>query len=452
MRLDRFITRNRILEIKSTGLAEALRELIGSIDIEEVRQIGQDKLLNLLLDRERTMTSYLGGGVALPHIRLPLKSRYIIAVGRVPSGLSYDGPNDYGQVRIIFLLLAAENVRGYLNTLATIAGIFQDGTAARELSLEPDLTAFQKRLFSLFSGGQEQQAPAPSRINRLMLRETERIARALKCRSVVIFGDTFAGGLEIGTSLRDFNTILITRGGSELTDTGGSINQTIPVRSYSHNRMSQLRAAILIGLTRGIFNSDEQICCIGGLPQSNRFDTVLIVDVKREFHTLIADRSFTLPSAIRPEVLERVLAIATELGMEGREGKRVGALYVLGDTNHVLEHSKQLVLNPFFGYKEEDRNVLNPFMDETVKEFSSIDGAFIIRGNGVIEAAGALLRAPEYPESLPSGLGARHAAGASITLSTKSIALVVSSSTGQVSLFSKGNMISILSNPLGNSL
>ncbi len=451
MRIDRFISRNRILDLQSTELSEALRELVESIDIQEVRDYGTEKLLNLLLDRERTMTSYLGNGVALPHVRIPMKNRYVLAAGRVREGLTHEGPNDYGDVRIVLLLLAAENVRGYLNSLATIAAAFHDEAVVKEL-LEPETTAgFRKKLMACFTGGQERPAPAPSRINRLILREAERIARTLKCRSVLIFGDTFAGGLELGASLAAFQTILITRGGSDSSEPNGTINEIIPVRSYSNSRMSQLRAAVLIGLTRRIIKPDEQVCCIGGIPQSNRFDTILVVDVMREFRTLISDSSFSLPSAIRPEVLERVLAIATELGMEGREGKAVGALYVLGDTNNVLEYSKQLVLNPFFGYKEEDRNVLNPFMDETVKEFSSIDGAFIIRGNGVIEAAGALLRAPEYPENLPSGLGARHAAGASITLSTRSIAIVVSSSTGQVSLFSKGNMISVLSNPLGSS-
>jgi len=451
MRIDRFIARNRILDIRSTELTDALRELIESIDIQEVRDFGTEKLLNLLLERERTMTSYLGNGVALPHVRIPMKNRYVLAAGRVREGLTHEGPNDYGEVRIVLLLLAAENVRGYLNTLATIAAVFQDASAVTEL-MEPEKTAgFRKNLMSLFTGGQERPAPAPSRINRLMLREAERVARTLKCRSVLIFGDTFAGGLELGNSLEAFQTILVTRGGSDSNENPGTINEIIPVRSHSNSRMSQLRAAILISLTRGLLKSDEQVCCIGGIPQSNRFDTVLVVDVLREFRTLISDRTFSLPSAIRPEVLERVLAIATELGTQGREGKAVGALYVLGDTNSVLEYSKPLVLNPFFGYKEEDRNVLNPFMDETVKEFSSIDGAFIIRGNGVIEAAGALLRAPQYPENLPSGLGARHAAAASITLSTRSIALVVSSSTGQVSLFSKGNMISVLTNPFGNS-
>jgi DNA integrity scanning protein DisA with diadenylate cyclase activity len=113
----------------------------------------------------------------------------------------------------------------------------------------------------------------------------------------------------------------------------------------------------------------------------------------------------------------------------------------VGDIEKVEKLTKPLVLNPFYGYKEEDRNILNPFMDETIKEFSSIDGAFVIRGDGVVEAAGALIQAPDSNHSLPSGLGSRHAAAAAVSVAADCIALVVSSSSGQVMLFRRGVMM-----------
>ena len=451
MRLDRFIAQNRIIDIQSRELSDALRELIHTLDVPELKGYGEEKLLNQLLDRERTMTSYLGNGVALPHLRIPMKRRYVLAAGRVPGGLQHEGPNDYGEVRLVLLLIAAANVRGYLNPLAPIARVFHKTDAVENLLAAPSTNAFRDHLHLLLSGGQEKTTKAPSRINRLILREAERVARSLKAHSIFIFGDTIAGGFELGRGFDDINTVLVTRGSAENTNGGDAVNHVLPVRSFSYNRMSQLRSAVLIALTRGIIKPEGQIVCIGGLPQSNRFDTLLIVDVAREFNTLLKDQDLVLPSAIRPEVLERVLGIATELGMEGREGKPVGALFVLGDTNQVLEYTKPLVLNPFHGYAEEDRNVLNPFMDETVKEFSTIDGAFIIRGNGVIESAGTLLRPPQYSDSIPGGLGSRHASAAGITKSTRAIAITVSSSSGQVSLFSKGDLIPVVNRSFGTS-
>jgi DNA integrity scanning protein DisA with diadenylate cyclase activity len=42
---------------------------------------------------------------------------------------------------------------------------------------------------------------------------------------------------------------------------------------------------------------------------------------------------------------------------------------------------------------------------------------------------------------IPLGLGARHAAAASITATTRSIALVVSQTSGAVRLFKEGNIV-----------
>jgi diadenylate cyclase len=135
-----------------------------------------------------------------------------------------------------------------------------------------------------------------------------------------------------------------------------------------------------------------------------------------------------------------VLSLALQLGQHGREGRKVGALLVVGDHRHVLEQSEQMILNPFKGYSEKERNILDDTMTETVKEYSSLDGAFIIHGTGVIETAGARLKAG-LSEGLPSGLGSRHAAAAGITLSTRSIAVTVSQSDGTVRVWRLGSMV-----------
>jgi DNA integrity scanning protein DisA with diadenylate cyclase activity len=196
-----------------------------------------------------------------------------------------------------------------------------------------------------------------------------------------------------------------------------------------------------VALTRGVIAFTDRVCCIGGMMGSNQFDTLTVVDIEREFQTLLTGQNDLLPEDVKPEVLERVIAVATELAVEGREGRPVGCLFVIGDYHRVSTLTKPLVLNPFFGYKEEDRNILNPFMDETVKEFSSIDGAFIIRGDGVVESAGSLIQATDNNHSLPSGLGSRHAAAAAISVAARCISIVVSSSTGQVTLFRRGVML-----------
>ena len=245
-------------------------------------------------------------------------------------------------------------------------------------------------------------------------------------------------------------TIVVTRGGDRRIE-GRQVEGVIEVRSYSAARLSQTRSAILIGLTRGLFKYSDRICCVGGLPGSNLLDTLMVIDIEREFQKVIDKGNHLLPTSVKVEVMERIIAIATELSIEGREGHAIGTLFVLGDSENVIGMSKPLVMNPFFGYKEEDRNILNPFMDETIKEFSQMDGCFIIRGDGVMESAGSLIHAPlEFHQELPSGFGARHSAAASVSLAADCVAILLSASSGQVTIFRKGAMFPLLEKPTGS--
>jgi len=94
-----------------------------------------------------------------------------------------------------------------------------------------------------------------------------------------------------------------------------------------------------------VFN--DRICCVGGMAGSSQFDTIVVVDVEKEFQTLLTGHADLLPADVKPEVLERVIAVATELAVEGREGRPVGCLFVVGDSEKVEQLTKPLVLNPF---------------------------------------------------------------------------------------------------------
>jgi diadenylate cyclase len=107
-----------------------------------------------------------------------------------------------------------------------------------------------------------------------------------------------------------------------------------------------------------------------------------------------------------------------------------------------------MIMNPFQGYPEDDRNILNPDLEETIKEYSSIDGAFVIRSNGVIITAGRHLSAALESKDFPSGLGSRHIAAAGITNLTKAVTIVVSQSTGDVTVFKNGRLFVTIEKPV----
>ncbi len=453
MRLDRYLAKSRIIEIQSTDLQGALVELLDVALAKLHENLDVRKVAAQLIALERTMSTFLGNGVAMPHIRVPMRRPYVFAIGRVRGGLEFEGMPDYKGVRLLFLLLASEEEKNYLNVLASLARLFRDRELVHHMVEAPTSGEFAQRVFLGFGGLLAKPERRQTRFNRLLLKEAEKIARESKCAAILLFGDTFAGGIEGTRGFPAFRTVLVTRAAGDRSPGGGQIEGAIEVRSFSSQRLSQARSAILIGLTRGMFKHNDRLLCIGGIPSSNQLDTLVVVDIEREFQSVIDRENDLLPASVKIEVLERMIAIATELSVEGREGKPVGTLFVIGDTGRVNTMVKPLVLNPFYGYREEDRNVLNPFMDETIKEFSVIDGGFIIRGDGVIESAGSLVHAPaEFYDNLPSGFGTRHSAAAAITKAADCISLVVSASTGQVTLFRKGVMFPLVEKSLSTGL
>jgi diadenylate cyclase len=144
---------------------------------------------------------------------------------------------------------------------------------------------------------------------------------------------------------------------------------------------------------------------------------------------------------VRPAVMLRLLSLAIEIASEGREAHPVGTMFVVGDTRNVERQSQQLVLNPFHGYSRKLRNVLDPSLAETIKEFALIDGAFIVQGDGIVLSAGTYLTPKSTPSNLPSGLGARHQTAAAITAHTLAMAITVSQSTGTVTVFRNGSVV-----------
>ena len=90
MRLDKIIARGRIVDLVSLDLEAALQELL-DVCVEKFPDLKPESLLKGLLARESTMTTYLGFGVALPHVRVKMSRRYVLAIGRSRVGIRHDG-------------------------------------------------------------------------------------------------------------------------------------------------------------------------------------------------------------------------------------------------------------------------------------------------------------------------------------------------------------------------
>jgi diadenylate cyclase len=286
-------------------------------------------------------------------------------------------------------------------------------------------------------------------VTRHVVRHAHHLARAIGARAVVLCADAIDRDDELRHFLEavDFRAILVTRARAGLPPLGWESFTWVSVPDVHMTRAGQVKVALLVCLAKGILRRGDRVVCLTGVDGSGALDALMVLNLGTESELFSSLEALALRGDPRPEVFERVLTLATQLAVEGREGRPVGAVFVLGDSERVLGQSRSLVLNPFLGHPEADRNLLDPALEETIKEFAALDGAFVVRGDGVVLAAGTHLLPAGRSAPLPKGLGTRHAAAAGITASTAAVALAISQSTGTVSVFKSGRMITDIHKP-----
>ncbi len=141
-----------------------------------------------------------------------------------------------------------------------------------------------------------------------------------------------------------------------------------------------------------------------------------------------------------PDILDPLIELAVEIAREGREGRRVGTVFTLGDEQAVLAKSRSLILDPLLGHPESSRHISNPSLRGTIKELAQLDGAFVVSGSGVVLSACRYLDAMAADLDVPLGLGSRHIAAATMSAATNAVAIVISESS-VVRLFCHGKLV-----------
>jgi diadenylate cyclase len=442
-----------VVDLSSGEKVEALRELAGvfckALDLKKPKIIAEE-----ILKREEAASTFIGAGVALPQARGPIKEEFAIVVGRSMAGIEYNAARG-ALAHVIVLLVSredADNTR-QIQLLAELADFFKtDGVREKILALKIpiDIRTVIKEL-KKGDGGEEKSTRRQRKPGVPILRIAMSLARELKANAIMIFADAVRENDfldQINTKTKLF-VVTSNRTRFDLLN-DRRIKGFLQAPAIPASRTGQIKIGILLALSRSLITRDDRVVCISGNTSNNLFDTVVVIDVAKEYDFFLTTSQNVVPPDVKPEVLERVLALAGEIAVEGREGKPVGAIFVLGDTNSVNGYVRQLIINPFRGYSEAERSILDPSLAETIKEFAAIDGAFIITGDGIVLSAGSYLRPQPLDEqvSLPSGFGSRHVAAAGITACTNALAVAVSESTGMVTLFKSGVAMMTLARPV----
>jgi DNA integrity scanning protein DisA with diadenylate cyclase activity len=279
--------------------------------------------------------------------------------------------------------------------------------------------------------------------NRMMVEAACAIAKKTRSMGVLLYADMFEDyeslwkiGEEKQTEL-----ILAVKDPASFQEASSVFKKVLRIPNVSLGRINQIKMAIIQALSKGLVKKGDRWVCLSGIPQSKALDNLLVLEFGSEFEIISSSDLPIISEIAMPEVFDTLLNLALELSSEGKEGRKpAGTIFVLGKHEEVLKFSHPMVINPFQGYPEGERNILDPRLKETVKEFSSIDGAFIIREDGVLLAAGRHLDASGENIEIPLGLGSRHRAAAGITSLTDALAIVISEETGGVRIFHHGKI------------
>jgi len=436
MKISRLLSPKRVIELKSKKKEGAFLELVESIAASR-GDVDKEAVYKEVLDREELASTWLETGLAIPHARVPLKrGGFVIAVGRSREGIDYKSP-DGKPVYLMVMIAGDDRKNTHLKILALLADFLKEKTFRKKI-VESSTT---RDIFKIFTAEAVVKVPKKKRplpiFTQTLLKQAKEIGEKLKIDSYFVDVDVLKDA-EVAKKAFGHRTVMITTDRDKIPSLREDDN-VIEVPMVM-NRSDKIKMAALLALSKRMIQKKDILLYLTGNASTRTLDTLMTIRTGEQYRLFVAGNKYDFHQVLKHEVLERMITLACEIALEGREGKPIGALFVLGDSEKVMKSSKPLVINPFRGYTEEERNILDPSLEETIKELSSLDGAFVIDRDGVVLACGVYLRPRKGGATLPSGLGTRHEAAASITACTNSLAVTISESTGTVTIFRKGQI------------
>lgn len=285
------------------------------------------------------------------------------------------------------------------------------------------------------------------RQNKAMLKSAIDMATKSKAKYLFLYVDAIDVNLLPKSFPKDIEVILVTKSKNYSFPGEQTYKEIIVVPKLKLGRMGLIKIAILVALSAKHVWPEERVVFVAGKAELGMLDTIMCFRLNDESELLTGHSIAQIPDTIQPSVFQHALNLAIELSSTGREGKPVGTIFVLGDEEKVMQLSKQMIINPFKGYDPEERNLLNPSLKETIREFAALDGSFVISGSGEVITAGRYLGAAMEGAELQRGLGSRHIAAAGITALTNAVAIVISESTGDIRIFRNGSVIMEIEKP-----
>jgi len=123
--LDQIIDVQFITDLQAADKQSALREMVGVMSRSPHITDPKD-LLDKILEREKVISTGVGIGVALPHVKIPSVRDFVVAIGRSQRGIDFQSL-DEKPVHLIVMIAANESQSGeFLKLMAKVVMRLKD--------------------------------------------------------------------------------------------------------------------------------------------------------------------------------------------------------------------------------------------------------------------------------------------------------------------------------------
>ncbi|HEY6207374.1 MAG TPA: PTS sugar transporter subunit IIA [Chthoniobacterales bacterium] len=150
MSLSDLLSAEQIIpEMQATERWPAIVELIDLlVDLGRIKRADRESILAALKQREETMSTGIGFGIAIPHCSSDRLDQVVAAFGRSTKGIEFDAL-DNAPVKFVVLFIVPKNqFQTHLRTLASIAKFLNDRSVRDQLAAANS----QEEILSIFQG------------------------------------------------------------------------------------------------------------------------------------------------------------------------------------------------------------------------------------------------------------------------------------------------------------
>lgn len=134
--LSDLLVPERILELDATPKVETLR-ILSEACAQSAQVTNGEAFFRAVLKREAMISTGVGMGIAIPHVKIPEVTDYVAAVGRSRQGLDFDAL-DGAPVHLIFMIGASDRqTREFVKILAQVTHLLKSRATREALLAAP---------------------------------------------------------------------------------------------------------------------------------------------------------------------------------------------------------------------------------------------------------------------------------------------------------------------------